>query len=148
MLGAIACPGNPHDSRTLAPQLDQVKRVTGLAVERAYVDRGYRGHGLRREGLEVAVSHSRGIASPTIKRELRRRNAVEPVIGHMKEDGHLGRNYLKGSHGDAINAVLCAAGHNIRLLANWFRGLFHAVLRWIWRLAGAACAAPIRLRAI
>ena len=148
VLGAMSCPGNPHDSRTLAPQLDQVKRVTGLALERAYVDRGYRGHGLRREGLEVAVSHSRGIASPTIKRELRRRNAVEPVIGHMKEDGHLGRNFLNGAQGDAINAVLCAAGHNTRLLANWLRGLFRAVLRWIWRLAGAACAAPIRLRVI
>ena len=70
-----------------------------------------------------------------MKRELRRRNAIEPVIGHMKEDGHLGRNYLKGAEGDAINAVLCGAGHNIRLLANWLRRLFCAILRWFLEIS-------------
>ncbi|MDI9847633.1 hypothetical protein QM467_06105 [Rhodoblastus sp. 17X3] len=62
------------------------------------------------------MSHTRGIASPTIRRELRRRNAIEPVIGHLKSDGLLERNHLKGAKGDAINAILCAAGHNLRLL--------------------------------
>ena len=49
-----------------------------------------------------------------IKKKLKRRNAVEPVIGHMKNDGRLGRNFLKGEAGDAINALLCGAGHNLR----------------------------------
>ena len=53
-----------------------------------------------------------------------RRNAIEPVIGHMKDDGHLERNHLKGTEGDAINAVLTAAGHNLRLLEKWLRLLF------------------------
>lgn len=56
---------------------------------------------------------------------------IEPIIGHVKEDGHLERNHLAGPEGDAINAILCAAGHNMRLLAAWIRLL----LAWfLWRL--------------
>jgi IS5 family transposase len=56
-----------------------------------------------------------------IKRELRRRSAIEPVIGHMKAEGHLGRCYLKGTAGDAANAILTAIGHNLRLVLAWLR---------------------------
>jgi IS5 family transposase len=62
------------------------------------------------------------------KRELRRRSAIEPVIGHAKSNGHLGRCYLKGREGDATNAILCAAGHNFRLLLNWLRHLLRLIL--------------------
>ena len=123
VLGALTCPGNPYDGHTLGAQLDQVARVTGRPPARAYVDRGYRGHGIARDGLDVYISHTRGIASPTIRRELRRRNAIEPVIGHQKADGHLERNHLQGAEGDMINALLCAVGHNLRLLLTWFRKL-------------------------
>jgi len=62
--------------------------LTGVTVERAYVDRGYKGH--RHGGkAKVIIAHTRGITSPTIKRELRRRNAIEPIIGHTKSDGLL-----------------------------------------------------------
>ena len=124
VLGARALPGNPYDGHSLAGQIDQVARLTGTTVKRAYVDRGYRGHKIEREGLDVTISHTRGIASPTIRREMRRRNGIEPVIGHLKDDGHLERNHLAGPDGDAINAILCAAGHNMRLLARWLRILF------------------------
>jgi len=50
--------------------------------------------------------------------------AIEPTIGHMKMDGRLGRNPLKGALGDALHAVLCGAGHNIRLLLKKLRLLF------------------------
>lgn len=56
---------------------------------------------------------------PTIRREIRRRAGIEPVIGHMKTDGHLGRNFLAGATGDANNVILTAAGHNLRLLRAW-----------------------------
>lgn len=128
VLGAMSLPGNPYDGHTLGDQLDQVARVTGKKPARAYVDRGYRGHGVDREGLEVHVSYTRGIVSPTIRRELRRRNAIEPVIGHMKQDGHLERNALKGANGDVINVLLCAIGHNLRLLLAWFRKLLLLIL--------------------
>jgi IS5 family transposase len=63
-----------------------------------------------------------------IKRELRRRSAIEPVIGHMKAEGHLGRCYLKGTAGDAVNAVLTAVGHNLRLVLAWLRILLCLIL--------------------
>ena len=121
VVGAQSLPGNPYDGHTLGNQIDQVERLTDICVRRAYGDRGYRGHKLEREGLDVIITHTRGIVSPTIKREMRRRSAIEPVIGHMKQDGHLERNHLKGTEGDAINAILTAAGHNLRLLARWLR---------------------------
>jgi IS5 family transposase len=63
-----------------------------------------------------------------IKRELRRRSAIEPVIGHMKAEGHLGRCYLKGRAGDAINAILTAAGYNFRRILAWLRTLLRLIL--------------------
>jgi len=121
VLGARTAPGNPYDGHTLARQIDQVETLTGQRVRRAYVDRGYRGHKLERQDLTVVISHTRGIVSPTIRREMRRRNAIEPVIGHLKSDGLMERNPLKGASGDAINVILTAAGHNLRLLLAWLR---------------------------
>ncbi len=63
-----------------------------------------------------------------IKRELRRRSAIEPLIGHMKEQGHLGRCYLKGHTGDAANAILTAAGYNFRRILAWLRMLLRPIL--------------------
>jgi IS5 family transposase len=63
-----------------------------------------------------------------IRRELRRRSAIEPVIGHLKSEGHLGRCYLKGREGDAANAVLTAVGHNLRLVLAWLRILLRLIL--------------------
>jgi IS5 family transposase len=131
VLGIMALPGNPYDGHTLARQIDQVTKLTGRAVNRAYVDRGYRGHKMKREGLDITVSHTRGITSPTIRREMRRRNGIEPVIGHLKGDGLLERNHLAGTQGDAINAILCAAGHNLRLLARWLRHFLLQICAWV-----------------
>ena len=130
VLGAMALPGNPYDEHTLANQIDQVAKLTGVDVRRAYADRGYRGHGIDRDGLNVTLSHTREITSPTIRREMRRRNGIEPVIGHLKDDGHLERNHLAGANGDAINAILRAAGHNLRLLARWLRIFLIRSLAW------------------
>jgi Transposase DDE domain len=116
VLGMMALPGNPYDGHTLTAALDQVERMTGVAVARGYVDRGYRGHGL--DPRRVFVAGQRRSVTPTIHRELRRRSAIEPVIGHMKTDGRLDRNFLAGVRGDAINALLCGAGYNLRLILN------------------------------
>jgi len=59
---------------------------------------------------------------------IRRRSAIEPAIGHMKADGKLDRNWLKGALGDAIHAVLCGAGHNLRMILRTLR-LFYALVR-------------------
>ena len=97
-----------------------------MAVERAYVDHGYRGHDADR--ARVFISRRKRGLTPTIRRELRRRNGIEPTIGHMKADGHLDRNFLRGPDGDAINAVLVAVGHNLRLLRRWLARLLALLL--------------------
>jgi transposase, IS5 family len=121
VLGAKSLPGNPYDGHTLAGQIAQAERLTGVGVERAYVDRGYRGHDADR--ARVFISGQKRGVTPTIRRERRRRAAIEPVIGHLKSDGHLGRNFLLGTEGDATNLVLAAAGHNLRLLRAWLARL-------------------------
>ena len=118
VLGVRTLPGNPYDGHTLAAQIAQVERLTGARVERAYVDQGYRGHDADKERVFITRQRRDGL-TPTIRRELRRRSAVEPVIGHLKSDGLLERNHLAGAAGDAVNAVLAAAGHNLRLLLAW-----------------------------
>jgi transposase, IS5 family len=129
VLGMMALPGNPYDGHTLAMALAQVERMTGVAVARAYVDRGYRAHGLDHRRVFIA-GQRRGVTA-TIRRELRRRSAIEPVIGHMKADGRLDRNFLAGVRGDAINALLCGAGYNLRLILNYLSRLLRALLRLI-----------------
>jgi IS5 family transposase len=120
--GMRALPGNPYDGHTLAEQMAQTERITGVVIERAYVDRGYRGHDADR--ARVFITRQKRGLTPTIRRELRRRAGIEPVIGHAKADGLLGRNFLLGSDGDAINAMLAGAGHNLRLLRRWLARLF------------------------
>ena len=75
-----------------------------------------------------------------IKRELRRRSAIEPIIGHLKAEGHLGRCFLKGRAGDAANVILSAVGHNFRRILAWVRGLWCLFLFMLWRTL--ACAGP------
>ena len=145
VLGIRALPGSPYDGHTLAAQIAQAERLTGERVERAYVDQGYRGHDADRARV-FATRQRRDGLTPTIRRELRRRSAVEPVIGHMKSDGLLERNHLAGAAGDAINAVLAAAGHNLRLLLAWLRLLcawILAALRSHLRRRDARAAAAV-----
>jgi IS5 family transposase len=120
VLHARALPGNPYDGHTLAPIIADTQTLTGCAIERAYVDKGYRGHHTPQPHRVFVSGQKRGVFG-RIKRELRRRSAIEPVIGHMKTDGHLGRCYLKGRTGDAANAILSAVGYNLRLVLAWLR---------------------------
>src|ERR671911_84306 len=119
-LASKALEGNPYDGHTLSATMDQVTAMTGVEPARIYVDQGYRGHDYAHKERLFIPRQRRGL-TPTIKRELRRRSAIEPMIGHMKADGRLGRNYLLGTAGDAMNALLVAAGHNLRLILNWLR---------------------------
>lgn len=127
VLHAKALPGNPYDGHTLAAVIEDTEKLTGCEVERAYVDKGYRGHQTVNPRRVFISGQKRGV-SGAIKRELRRRSAIEAVIGHMKNDGHLGRCYLKGRDGDAANAILTAVGHNFRLLLDWMRSLLRLIL--------------------
>jgi IS5 family transposase len=116
VLAAMLCPGNPYDGHTLSATLEVVHRNSGVHPTDAFVDKGYRGHDvLGRTQVHIAGVSNKD-ASRTQRKRRRRRSAIEPIIGHMKSDNRLGRCFLKGLIGDAINAVLAAAGRNFRKL--------------------------------
>ena len=127
VLHAKALPGNPYDGHTLAAVIANTETLTGCEIERAFVDKGYRGHDTANPRRVFISGQKRGIFG-VIKRELRRRSAIEAVIGHMKTDGHLGRCYLKGRDGDAANVILTAVGHNLRLVLAWLSALLRLSL--------------------
>ena len=131
-LAAKAFKGNPYDGHTLRATLDQAEAMSGVAVARAYADKGYKGHDYDGPARVMLAGRRRGL-TPQMKRELRRRSAIEPMIGHAKSDGRLGRNYLLGHDGDTINALLAAAGHNLRLILNKLRLFFARILAAIVR---------------
>ena len=129
VVGMRAMPGNPYDGHTLAEALEQVETLTDRRPALAVVDRGYRGHDVR--GTQVLISGMRRGLTTALKAQLRRRSAIEPEIGHMKTDGRLSRCPLKGTSGDAIFAVLCACGHNIRKILARLRAFLALLVAWI-----------------
>jgi len=128
VVGMRALPGNPYDGHTLHEALEQVEILTDQRPQMAFVDRGYRGHGV--ETVKVFISGARRGVTRTIAKLLRRRSAIEPMIGHMKTDGRLTRCPLKGTNGDALFAVLCGCGHNIRMILRHLR-IFLCQFIWL-----------------
>ncbi|KOR46083.1 transposase, partial [Xanthomonas oryzae] len=120
IVGARSFPGNPYDGDTLAEQLEQTRGLlqdVNVITQVAIVDLGYRG----REVDGVQILH-RGKAKTLTRRQwgwIKRRQAVEPVIGHLKQDCRLNRCYLTGAQGDALHVLGCAAGYNLRWLLRW-----------------------------
>jgi transposase, IS5 family len=115
-----ALPGNPYDGHTLATVIPDLEQTIGAELERIVTDAGYKGHHAPKEKrFKVYVAGQKRGLTPAIKRAFRRRSAVEPVIGHLKNEHRMGRNHLAHSTGDAINAVLAAVGYNFRLLLTW-----------------------------
>jgi IS5 family transposase len=122
VVGIKAHHGNPYDGHTLGSILDQAKRLTGWDIKEAYCDRGYRGHNYEGDtNINFAGQKNRKYPlSRTLRKWLKRRNAIEPKIGHLKTDNKLDRNYLKGKEGDKINALLSGCGANLRKLLKAF----------------------------
>ena len=119
VLGIQAMHGNPYDGHTLASAITQAEIMADGVIDTVFVDRGYRGHDYEGEA-EVHLAGKKRI-SRSLKRWLNRRNAIEPVIGHLKTDNGLDRNYLnpangggRGEEGDRINAILAGCGFNFR----------------------------------
>jgi IS5 family transposase len=137
VLAAQALPGNLYDGHTLACTVEQMTAITDTEPAHIHVDKGYRRHDYTH--LErVFLSGQRHGLTSTIKKELRRCSGIEPMIGHMQSDGRLDRNYPLGSAGYAINALLVAAGHNLRLFLAHLRR--HFVWLWPMLLRGSATA--------
>lgn len=122
-------PGNPYDGHTLAEVLPAMQAMIGNIIERVLADAGYRGHNAPPQyRFKVFTAGQKRRVTPQIKRQMRRRAAVEPVIGHLKAEHRMSRNHLVHASGDAINAVLAAAGYNFSLLLRWLRLLWLRIL--------------------
>jgi IS5 family transposase len=125
IVGIDARHDNPYDGTTLKPALGQVKRLTGVRPEEAFVDQGFRGPRYHPKGVAVYITGRRNL-TPQLSKLLKRRSAIEPVISHTKHDHGMNRNYLLGKVGDRINALLSGAAWNLKKL--WRHFVEHPLL--------------------
>jgi IS5 family transposase len=124
-----ALPGNPYDGHTLATVIPGIEALVGNTLDRIIADAGYRGHNAPPEHqFRVYTAGQKRGVTDQIKRAFKRRAAVEPVIGHLKDDHRMGRNHLAHASGGAINAVLAAVGYNFRRLIAWLSFLLFRIL--------------------
>ena len=130
VVGIQAQHGNPYDGATLKASLDQTEELTGVRPKEAFVDRGYRGQEHHPADVKVHLVGQHK-ASGALKKRFKRRNAIEPVIGHEKQEHGLGRNHLKGQEGDRVNALLAGCGFNLRKL---LRAFSCALQNWLSEL--------------
>ena len=118
---AKALPGKPYDGHTLGAVIPEIERIVGCNLNRIIADAGYKGHKAPpTHRFKIYTAGQKRGMTKAIQREMRRRSAIEPVIGHLKSEHFMDRNYLAHQAGDAINAVLAAAGYNFRRLLAWF----------------------------
>ena len=110
----LALEGNPYDGYTLKGALARAEENSDSKIKMAFTDKGYRGHGVT-DKIIYRSGQKRGVTA-SIKKMLKRRQAIEPQIGHMKQEGKLARSFLKGFFGDKLNAILCGVGHNLRFI--------------------------------
>ena len=152
MVGARSFPGNPYDGHVLSAQLEQTANLlqdTGRVPKQVVVDLGYRGVDADNPSVQIIHRGKYKSLSDHEKKLLKRRQAIEPLIGHAKADHRMDRCWLPGAVGDALHALSCAAGYNIRWLLRaitrlGLKGLFcalSAMALWVLWLVGVATRA-------
>lgn len=142
IVGAIAFEGNPYDGHTLDKQLEQVQRLTGKMPEVAIVDRGYRGRKTVND-VEICTPGKLKVSATQYQKQktrkrFRARAGIEPIIGHVKHDHRMERNYLAGVIGDQINTILAATGFNLmkmlrKIKSNFYDFIFETFIEIINR---------------
>jgi IS5 family transposase len=146
IVGARAFTGNPYDGHTLSTQLEQaaiLMQDTGCKPATAYVDLGYRGVDADNPGVAIKHRGKFKTLTPQERKLLKRRQAIEPIIGHLKSDHRMDRCHLKGEQGDRLHAVLCAAGYNLRWLLRMIAKKGVPFLQRLYlRLCQAAALSP------
>jgi len=147
MVGARSFAGNPYDGHTLAAQLEQTNNLmqdVGRTPKQVIVDLGYRGVDADNPGVQI-IHRGKYKSLTTLQRKwLKRRQAIEPLIGHTKADHGMQRCWLKGELGDALHALSCAAGYNIRWLLRAIAGKAAKDAKaFLWALSGTAVRARL-----
>ncbi|MDF2964901.1 MAG: transposase family protein [Rickettsiaceae bacterium] len=114
--------GNPYDGHALKEVLEETQDLIGNKIKIVYADKGYKGYGV--QDTTIYLSGQKRRVYGQIKRELKRRKAIEPIISHMKNGCRMAINYLKGILGDKLNAIFAAIGFKFRQIAKYFREVF------------------------
>lgn len=138
MVGARSFPGNPYDGHTLAEQIEQVRNLCqdiGAAAKTVVVDLGYRGVDADNPGVEIIHRGRLKSLTKLQRRWLKRRQAIEPAIGHTKADHRMDRCWLQGKTGDALHAISCALGYNIRWLMRALQAKAAKAFAWLDRMS-------------
>ena len=150
MVGARSFPGNPYDGHTLAEQLEQTRNLCqdiGVEPKTAVVDLGYRGVDADNPGVQILHRGKFKSLTAVQRRWLKRRQAIEPARGHTKADHRMDRCWLPGASGDALHALSCALGYNIRWLMRALQAKARKALLWLLQMVasgGEQAIAPIR----
>jgi len=134
IVGARAFHRNPYDGHTLGSQLEQagiLMQDCAVQPDKVFVDLGYRGVDAENPGVRIIHRGKPKRLTEQERRQLKRRQAIEPIIGHLKIDHRMERCHLKGEQGDRLHAVLCAAGYNIKWL---LRMIAKKGVPFLWRL--------------
>jgi IS5 family transposase len=133
IVGALNLEQNIHDSKTIEPALAQHKRLTGITAKEIFVDRGYQG--MTRCGqAQIRIPKPDKNISTTKRKGHKRRAAIEPCIGHLKQDYRMDRNFLKGIKGDAFNVLMAAAAMNFKRIMNQWKMATHFFVEYFSRL--------------
>lgn len=132
IIGALNIAENDYDAHTVDPAFEQQQRLTGIILKRAFMDRGYKGiNQVRGTTIEIPKPFNKQLSNyqqQKLKKGFRRRAAIEPKIGHLKEDHRLSRNFYKGIKGDNINVMLAAAAMNFKRMMNIWKEMFLALV--------------------
>ena len=126
---------NDYDAHTVDPAFEQQQRLTGITLKRAFMDRGYKGiKEVRGTKIEIPKPFNKQLSTyeqQQLKKGFKRRAAIEPKIGHLKQDHRLSRNFYKGIKGDNINVMLAAAAMNFKRMMNIWKEMFLALVYWL-----------------
>ena len=112
--------GNPYDGATLKASLYQAEKIAATKITQAFVDKGYRGKEYKPKAIAVYIAGKKNLPRG-LKKLLQGRNGIEPIIGHLKQDHRLSKNYLLGKLGDRVNAILSGCGFNLRKILNYLK---------------------------
>lgn len=140
-LGIQAFHRNPYNGHTLKNPLEQIKKLTGWGAQEDHADMGYQGHGIIDVKINLLNFRKMFKKMYSVKMWFKRRSAIEPLIGHLKHDCRMQRNYLQGPTGDEINALLNGCGFNMKkllkviLYPKWLRTILHK-MRFEFRCIG------------
>ena len=139
IVAAVDFAGNPHDTKTVAPTLEQYERLVGKKAKIVIADRGYRGRKMINTSQIIIPDNSQGktvYEKTKARKRFRRRAAIEPVISHMKHQYRMGRNFLSKKAGDKINVMMAASAFNFKSWMNKMAQKLSCAIQFVLLMAG------------